>query len=1014
MSFLGRLFGKKAPTAGWRIKERRELDDAQWQRVRAVLLGEEESSDFLDDEKALASYRLFVSETADRSCSIVTVPEGFASNPGHVGADDLSRGFRQLDGGNVLQDLVLGNKAFLVDDGAAVCLPDIVLAGLGDIERKQLGLGEQTQLNMRIERTRGLGNGDVGLSVSWVRNRSRLTNASRQGAFLNTGSHAYCLDPRFFMTADAVDRYNAARSTDHEKAWMRLQAFLSLCGVPELDDIFAGIRLIPASEFSLMMDKDSGALVPYLLKRSGLTALSRKDFSPLLPTRKMRSVLNQVDEGGIGHDYLVADSSTFVYLTPELKKVLSVANRLRRGTAEEKTRLLANPSREIAKYIDDEALVKELDRIFVETPEYLSDRVTALGPWHPKMLAFTSPVKTPWFEADDEHWTLLLGGEFVALTEGEIQKLIKDYEACASKGIEQIKVGGLDVDVGLIDIAKVRELADNIRQQHDQTPEEKPVRHQKVGGEEKRPRATVFGPIIKDNIEMLQYVGMSKGRPCFSHELRGLAPGFHLLEHQKEALKWLQELWNKGVPGALLADDMGLGKTLQCLSFMCWLRQGMMREGTQRPALVVAPVGLINNWAQEGEKYYSTVLSEPLILTGKAAKLATQQPLDDFLAEVGQSDWVLTNYETVRDKFELFSRVYWGLVVFDEAQRIKNPVSRLTETCKALQSDFTLAMTGTPVENQFSDLWSIMDTAVPGVMGALKDFHDRYEDPERIEESGRELHDVLTGKAGEDSVVLMLRRMKEDRLKSLPKKTIEVVKEVMPPEQAATYRQILKDYEHSTKELGEALRTLHLLAACSLCPQMSGDVQELSDEQIESSARLKAFFRILEQIRARREKVVVFVQHIRTQALVAQAVKRRFELRENVGQINGQMPIAARQRVVERFQNGPNGFDIVILTGRAAGTGLTLTAANHVIHLERWWNPAVEDQCSDRVYRIGQVKDVVCHVPLAVFGPNDQSSYDSKLDAFLETKRSRSLSVLMPSEGTNDAGEFVRNVFGEG
>src|SRR5207237_2479960 len=212
-----------------------------------------------------------------------------------------------------------------------------------------------------------------------------------------------------------------------------------------------------------------------------------------------------------------------------------------------------------------------------------------------------------------------------------------------------------------------------------------------------------------------------------------------LLDFQQDGYRWLQQLWTRGAPGALLADDMGLGKTLQTLAFLAWLRQHERTSGNgHRPILTVAPTGLLKNWEAEHDKHLKGPgLGEILQVHGQGlaelrsasrtpAELQVGAPTLDTTRMRG-ADWVLTTYETLRDYQHSFGAINWEVVVFDEAQKIKNPQTLVTDAAKAVNADLTLAVTGTPVENRLADLWSIVDTVEPGRLGSLKEFVGTYE-----------------------------------------------------------------------------------------------------------------------------------------------------------------------------------------------------------------------------------------------------------------------------------------------
>ena len=239
----------------------------------------------------------------------------------------------------------------------------------------------------------------------------------------------------------------------------------------------------------------------------------------------------------------------------------------------------------------------------------------------------------------------------------------------------------------------------------------------------------------------------------------------------------------------------------------------------------------------------------------------------------------------------------------------------------------------------------------------------------------------------------------------------------MPPEQAECYEEVVRrSREPSARESRSGLQAVNDLAEASLSPdRLWREPRAITQTEIARSARLSALFEILDDVKAKGEKAVIFVLHLELQRKLALAVHERYGLDHVPGMISGQMRADKRQAVVRAFQDPKKAgeFDVVILTSRAAGTGLTLTAANHVVHLERWWNPAVEDQCSDRCWRIGQTKDVVVHYPLAVLPYAGRRSYDEKLDAFLAMKRSRSENILAPSAGEDTAREFIREMLGD-
>ena len=548
--------------------------------------------------------------------------------------------------------------------------------------------------------------------------------------------------------------------------------------------------------------------------------------------------------------------------------------------------------------------------------------------------------------------------------------------------------------------------------------DQKPKRKQTDSDEPVEPADSDQVLEVIDNLDEIQY--RRERRPCRPGILAA-APALQteLLQHQQKGLSWLRRHWEAGNWGALLADDMGLGKTLEALAFLSSLkRHGEILDIQHRPIVVVAPTGLLQNWKDEHDKHLSGVGLGRVVeahgvglrdlrkgASGRAGELAGGQPLLD-LQPLKTADWVLTTYETLRDYQHSFGRVHWRAGVFDEAQKIKNPSARLTDAALAMNIDFALLLTGTPIENRPGDIWSMLDRAEPGMFGTLKEFSRRYE---AGGEDGAaalvELHDRLTAES--EAPALMLRRLKEDHIPELPEKEVHRRVVEMPKEQAEAYAEIVMNGGPS----GNMLQTLHQLRNISLHPAAPGEFD--IDKYILASARLSEAFRILDQIEDFGQKALLFVESRWMQDFLVGALRRRFSLSEDVLVINGTVAGRIRKARVDTFQER-TGFDVMILSPRAGGVGLTLTAANHVIHLSRWWNPAVEDQCTDRVFRIGQRRTVHVYLPIARHPDFGEYSFDIKLDSLMEGKREMNRRVLAPTATTNeDVSDLYRTTMTE-
>jgi SNF2 family DNA or RNA helicase len=450
----------------------------------------------------------------------------------------------------------------------------------------------------------------------------------------------------------------------------------------------------------------------------------------------------------------------------------------------------------------------------------------------------------------------------------------------------------------------------------------------------------------------------------------------------------------------LLADDMGLGKTLQGLAFLAWLREGMT-SGTipKAPLIIVAPTGLLENWRAEHDRHlaapglgrlteaYGRGLAAPRTLAPDG------RPAIDVEA-LGRADWVLTTYETMRDYDRDFGRVRFTAMLLDEAQKIKTPGVRITDAAKAMNADFRVALTGTPVENRLADLWCITDTVHPALLGDLKSFSAEYERGGDVQRLGR-LKATLDQWRG-DRPPLLLRRLREDRLPELPAAEEVVLKAVMPAGQRVAYEATVAEARKDRRP-GAVLEVLQRLRTLSLHPdgQMEGDDQAF----IDASARMRVSFEALDRIAKERDRALIFLDNLQLQSRIAGVIQRRYKLGSPPMLINGQVDGTQRQAHVDRFQSGPDEFDVMIMSPRAGGVGLTLTRANHVIHLSRWWNPAVEDQCTGRALRIGQTRPVFVHIPMAIL-PEGRRSFDQNLHALLQRKRELIRNALMPPAAT--------------
>ncbi|TIM67122.1 MAG: DEAD/DEAH box helicase [Mesorhizobium sp.] len=489
--------------------------------------------------------------------------------------------------------------------------------------------------------------------------------------------------------------------------------------------------------------------------------------------------------------------------------------------------------------------------------------------------------------------------------------------------------------------------------------------------------------------------------------------------HQQVGFSWLLHAWVAGRPGVLLADDMGLGKTFQALGFLAWIRANRKSQAApltplQRgPILIVAPTALLNNWIAEAEQHLAPdALGERVDAFGPGLKRLKRLRSESWSPEdaldtdaLRRADWILTTYETLADNHRAFARVGYSVAVFDEMQKVKDPRTINTHAAKAMNADFVLGLTGTPIENRLEDLWCIMDRVAPGFLGDLKRFSEAHteEQPDNLKALKEKLDEPQA-----DGPPMMLRRMKENHIEGLPEKKILSYETDMPGAQAEAYMDAVRAAQAGERSHGAMLKAIHALRGISLHPEGARDVDPYDARSaaawLGQSARLTQAVEILRQVKSAGEKALIFIEDRAVQKAFAGVSATLFDLHAEPTIINGEVPGHRRQDYVKRFQETPKGFDLLVLSPKAAGIGLTITAANHVIHLSRWWNPAVEDQCNDRCYRIGQDKPVTVHLPIAIHPTLGEASFDVTLDRLLTRKRSLSRNMLAPPVSDGDIG----------
>lgn len=534
----------------------------------------------------------------------------------------------------------------------------------------------------------------------------------------------------------------------------------------------------------------------------------------------------------------------------------------------------------------------------------------------------------------------------------------------------------------------------------------------------------------QQEVQFLESVIGSDGPEPTYQAPRSLLAQNPLKVHQEKAVAWLQRCIadRPARRGALLADEMGLGKTLEVLTFAAWcLEQGSLdgfgtSDAPFRPMLIVAPLMLVENetWQQDMAKFFAPDTFGPVLsltsesLTAyrrfKGQETELGKPVLDLDA-IRRHRVVITNYDTLTNYQHSFAQAdegksVWSLLVTDEAQNFKTPSTRVSHAIKALHPDFHIACTGTPVENRLLDVWNLFDALQPALLGSAREFKSNYEKPGASEEGSEALDRLRNHLKFLEPSAFLLRREKSI-LPDFPPKSTVTIPCRMDSSEVDQHISLLKALSAADRRQGAHLACLHRLVMLYQHPKAEeSDFEDLPvQELLASSSKLRGTLDRLQDIRARGEKALLFARHIKIQHMLARVIGETFEIPVDI--INGSSSAgpssslpgsgrAHRSRILDAFKSRP-GFQVLVLSPFVAGVGLTITEANHVIHYGRWWNPAVESQATDRVYRIGQQRPVSVHLPIL----SDKSgrlpaSLDERLHDLLERKHAMARDFLSP------------------
>lgn len=451
-----------------------------------------------------------------------------------------------------------------------------------------------------------------------------------------------------------------------------------------------------------------------------------------------------------------------------------------------------------------------------------------------------------------------------------------------------------------------------------------------------------------------------------------------LRPYQQRGYAWLAFLRRWGL-GACLADDMGLGKTIQSLVLV----QRERELGETRPVLLICPTSVVNNWRREAQRFTPNL--SVLIHHG-----TDRRRQEAFTADAGNYAMVISTYGLVQRDAKFLREVPWAGIILDEAQNIKNPETKQSRAARSIPSDYRIVLTGTPVENHVGDLWAIMDSLNPGLLGSQAGFRDRFFKPIQLRRNAEAAERLkrLTGP-------FIMRRLKTDKsvISDLPEKMEMKTYCTLTKEQASLYAAVLREIDESLDDVTGIKRKGLILSALTRLKQVCNHpAQFLGDNSAVDgrSGKVRRLEEMLEEVIESGDRALIFTQFAEMGAILQRHLQETFG--QEILFLHGGTARKHRDRMVERFQQDGHGPPVFVLSLKAGGTGLNLTRASHVFHFDRWWNPSVENQATDRAFRIGQARNVQVHKFICA------GTLEERIDELIERKISVAESVVGTGE----------------
>lgn len=845
----------------------------------------------------------------------------------------------------------------------------------------------------------------------------QVVHLERLGCFVRRGTTIYRLDLQTFSLVEAIDSFNSLppQNKASREAFVRFAEVKDLSeGIGAQLDAFLGReRVIVPSKVGLDLIGEDGGRITFVPKIDGA------------PEEQMREAFLASDD--VDEVYSLDDQKggrVRVVLDETQREVLRRMQRVRHLAGVEKAEVLRDPHR-------------VFDGVAGAVDIKLGPRVRGVGDFPFVANPFLQRSSTGIFEDAENsrgERARFAAGLKCQYSDGTVEDVLftsREHVVMFRQAATEAKKDGR----GAVDFeGKSIVVSDDLLRALDELVERVTRLKADASAKTPTPRQYLLIYTNENELEYFEEPEKEEGKEPRITLPRSIKEGI-LQGHQLEGFAWLQRVYRLKRRGCLLADDMGLGKTLQVLAFLAWLiEEGELGTNTANPEavswdpiLIVAPVTLLENetWLEDMRKFFAAegdVFQPWVTLHGtnlrdfrrqgsKGQETALGEAVLD-LERLRQHRVVLTNYETVVNYQYSFATMkeHWSVVVTDEAQEYKTPNTKISHALKSLAPRFRIACTGTPVETRLMDIWNIFDFLQPGnLLGSAADFRDRYEKPIETEghaDAGTVLPQLKERLQLNRPNAFVLRREK-NRLTGIPSKEEHIINCELSPKQREWHLDIIG----RARAGGEGNHPLSLLSQLMKVYQHPGLAPRYEPldavDAIEQCPKLAEVLNCLRNVRKRGEKALIFTRSLNMQDILKNALRAEFDL--DVDIINGATSRhgdtgsarQTRRTIIKRFRESP-GFNVIVLSPDVAGVGLTLIEANHVIHYGRWWNPAKEAQATDRVYRIGQSREVHVYYPIAKDPQGVFETFDQKLDALIRRRRELASEFLTPMPSEED------------